>query len=88
MGLLLDAWDKAATREGGELAIDIDDHSQRLTLDIVTSLAFNKDFKQVEGIDAQLNGEGDAGSRKGGGRGGHVSVPFRARVRVPRGLHR
>jgi hypothetical protein len=30
------------------LAIDIDDHSQRLTLDIVTSLAFNKDFKQVE----------------------------------------
>ena len=38
------------------LEIDVDDHSQRLTLDIVTSLAFNKDFKQVEGIDAQLNG--------------------------------
>ena len=27
-----------------------------MTLDIVTSLAFNKDFKQVEGIDATLNG--------------------------------
>ena len=70
VGLLLDAWEKAATTttetkddaavsaqgEGGRLAIDIDDHSQRLTLDIVTCLAFNKDFKQVEGIDAQLNG--------------------------------
>ena len=27
---------------GGALEIDLDDHSQRLTLDIVTSLAFNK----------------------------------------------
>ena len=53
----MDAWEKAAKNEpSGALAIDIDDHSQRLTLDIVTSLAFNKDFKQVEGIDAQLNG--------------------------------
>ena len=57
VGLLLDAWDKAAARDaGGRLTLDIDDHSQRLTLDIVTTLAFNKDFKQVEGIDAQLNG--------------------------------
>ena len=57
VGRLMDAWEKAARNEpSGALAIDIDDHSQRLTLDIVTSLAFNKDFKQVEGIDAQLNG--------------------------------
>jgi len=42
--------------EGGALEIDLDDHSQRLTLDIVTSLAFNKSFMQVEGIDTELNG--------------------------------
>ena len=52
---LCDAWEKAGRRDGS-LEVDVDDHSQRLTLDIVTSLAFNKDFKQVEGIDAQLNG--------------------------------
>ena len=45
----------AETREGGSLEIDIDDHSQRLTLDIVTTLAFNKDFKQVENVDASIN---------------------------------
>ena len=56
VGALLDAWEKKARRDGESLAVDIDDHSQRLTLDIVTSLAFNKDFKQVEGIDAALNG--------------------------------
>jgi len=49
VGLLLDAWDTAAAREGGQLAVDIDDHSQRLTLDIVTLLAFAKDFKQARG---------------------------------------
>ena len=69
VGLLCDAWARAASNtDEGNLAIDIDDHSQRLTLDIVTSLAFNMDFKQVEGIDAQLNGgEGEARSRGGGG---------------------
>ena len=57
VGALLDAWEKKCRSAGGApLAVDVDDHSQRLTLDIVTSLAFNKDFKQVEGIDAALNG--------------------------------
>jgi len=57
VGALLDAWEKKCRSAGdAPLAVDVDDHSQRLTLDIVTSLAFNKDFKQVEGIDAALNG--------------------------------
>ena len=57
VGALLDAWEKKCRSSGGApLAVDVDDHSQRLTLDIVTSLAFDKDFKQVEGIDAALNG--------------------------------
>ena len=57
VGALLDAWEKKCRSAGdAPLAVDVDDHSQRLTLDIVTSLAFNKDFKQVEGIDATLNG--------------------------------
>jgi cytochrome P450 len=57
VGALLDAWETNCETNGGDaLAVDIDDHSQKLTLDIVTSLAFNKDFKQVEGINASLNG--------------------------------
>ena len=57
VGALLDAWEEnCASNNGAALAVDIDDHSQRLTLDIVTSLAFAKDFKQVEGINSGLNG--------------------------------
>jgi len=57
VGALLDAWETNCETNGGDaLAVDIDDHSQKLTLDIVTSLAFNTDFKQVEGINASLNG--------------------------------
>ena len=64
VGALLDAWEKcrsatdAAARRGRGRPL-----AALGTLDIVTSLAFNKDCKQVEGIDATLNG-GEAPTRR------------------------
>eukprot|EP00958_Prasinococcus_capsulatus_P021688 scaffold2977_cov383-Prasinococcus_capsulatus_cf.AAC.3 len=45
---MLDYWQQAAEKDGGRIEVDMNEHSQRLTLDIISLVAFNHDFRQVK----------------------------------------